>query len=99
MRRREFLGALGSAAALPMTVRAQQPAMPVIGFLSGASAWEYAYVVAALRRGLKEAGYTEGQNLVVEYRWAEAHYERLPMLATELVARGVKVIAANGLRR
>jgi ABC-type uncharacterized transport system substrate-binding protein len=78
-----------------VAARAQQPAMPVIGFLSGASAWEYAYVVDAFRQGLKEIGYVERNNVTVEYRWAEGHYERLPALVADLLSRHISVIAAN----
>jgi putative ABC transport system substrate-binding protein len=97
MRRREFIRLLGGAAAAwPLGVRAQQAAMPVVGWLSTRAPDEGAYLAAAFRQGLKEAGYVEGQNVLLEFRWGEGHYERLPAYAAELVRRAVTVIVTTG---
>jgi|SRR6516162_1041997 putative ABC transport system substrate-binding protein len=84
--RRELLAALGGGAAWPLAARAQQP-VPIIGFLSSGLPDPYAPFVSAFHKGLKEAGYVEGQNVAIEYRWAEGQYDRLPALAADLVRR------------
>src|SRR5262245_7416174 len=96
IRRRELLVTLGGAAAWPLAAWAQQPAVPVVGFLNSASADAYARFTAAFHQGLAETGFVVGQNVAIEYRWADGHYERLPALAVELVRLGVAMIAANG---
>src|SRR5499427_1227303 len=97
MRRRKFITLLGGAAAgWPLAARAQQARMPVLGFLGSAAEADYKTTTAAVRRGLNEAGYVEKQNLLIDYRWADFQYDRLPALAAELVKRPVDAIFATG---
>jgi putative ABC transport system substrate-binding protein len=96
MKRREFISLVGGAAAWPLAARAQQPAMPVIGFLSSRSPGESADLVAAFRKGLRQMGFVEGESTVIAFRWAEGHYERLATLASDLVNLHVAVLFAAG---
>ena len=96
LRRRQFITLLGGAAAWPRATRAQQPAMPVLGFLHSATAATFAAQLATFHQGLKDGGYIEGQNVAIQYRWAEGLFDRLPAMAADLVRRRVSVIAALG---
>jgi putative ABC transport system substrate-binding protein len=97
MRRRELSALLaGAVVAMPLAARAQQKAMPIIGFLSSRSPGESDALVSSFRRGLSETGYVEGQNVAIEYRWADGHYDRLPALASDLIGRDADVIVAGG---
>jgi putative tryptophan/tyrosine transport system substrate-binding protein len=97
MRRREFIAGLATAATLPLAARAQQPAaLPVVGFLHSGSQAPYALLAAAFRKGLSETGFDEGRNVVIEYRWADGNYDRLPGLVDELIGRHIAVLYTSG---
>jgi ABC-type uncharacterized transport system substrate-binding protein len=96
VKRREFIALLAGTATWPIAARGQQPAMPVIGFLSSRSPGESANLVEAFRQGLRESGFVEGQNAAIAFRWAEGHYDRLPALAAELVELRVAVLFTAG---
>jgi putative ABC transport system substrate-binding protein len=97
MRRRDFIAGLAGAAAWPVAARAQQTAMPVIGFLSSAAPGGYQNLLIAFRKGLADLGYSEGRNIIVEYRWAEGRFDRLPALAADLVQRDATIIVTTGI--
>ena len=97
MRRREFISLIGGVAAMwPLAARAQRTPLPVIGFLNSVSPQPFANYVAGFRAGLKETGYIDGQNVAIEFRWAEGHYDRLPGMAADLVRRQVAVLVSTG---
>jgi putative tryptophan/tyrosine transport system substrate-binding protein len=96
MRRREFIALLGVGAGWPLAARAEQPALPVIGYLHSGSAGPYAHLVAAFHQGLRETGVVEGKNVAIEYRWAEGRYDRLSALVADLVGLHVALLVAQG---
>ena len=96
MRRREFIATLGGAAAWPVVARAQQPAKPVIGFMSARSPEDTVEVLKAFHNGLEQGGFIDGRNVNIEYRWARGDYSRLPVLANELIGRRIDVLVATG---
>ncbi len=96
MKRRNFIGLAGAVAAWPLAARAQRPSLPVVGFLGATSPEGYATFVAGFQRGLRDAGFVEGDNVATIFRWAEGQYDRLPGLAADLVSRRVSVIIATG---
>src|SRR5262249_36817731 len=96
VKRRAFITLLSGAAMWPLAARAQQAAMPIVGFLGSTPAGPYAAIVAAVRQGLKETGFVEGENVAIEYRWADNQLDRLPALAADLVSRKVAVIITSG---
>jgi hypothetical protein len=95
MNRRAFISLIGAAAGWPLAARAQQPAMPVVGFLRNTQAASFEHILAAFRGGLADAGFVEGRNVVIEQRWAEGHNDRLPALVTDLIKRQAAVIVAK----
>src|SRR5262245_12517852 len=96
VKRRQFIAVVGAAAAWPLVARAQQPAMPVIGWMSGRSPDDSAHLLAAFRDGLRETGFVEGESVAIEYRWAGGQYDRLPAMAADLVSRAVAVLVGVG---
>src|SRR5262245_34449567 len=96
LKRREFITMLGGAAAWPLAARAQQPKVPMVGWLNSGASGGREHLVSAFRLGLSESGFVDGKNAVIEYRWAEGQYERLPALAADLIGHGAGVIAATG---
>ena len=99
MKRRDFIAALGGAAAWPLAARAQQPAMPVIGFLGSSTSGALRQQLAALRVGLKEAGYVEGQNVEIEYRFAEGQFDRIPAIVSDMLRRSPAVLTMSSAGR